>query len=203
MSKLTVQAVTGDEVAAFADDLARLRIEVFREFPYLYDGEFDYERDYIRTYVDSPRAVVVVASTAAGEVVGVSTGLPLADEDDAFKRPFVDHGYDVSKVFYFGESVLRKPYRGQGVGVKFFHEREAHAQRLGGFDITAFCAVDRPTDHSMRPADYVPLDRFWTNRGYTKHPELRASFSWLEIGRTKETVNTLTFWLNAWRRADA
>ena len=39
---------------------------------------------------------------------------------------------------------------------------------LGGFTHCAFCAVVRPPDHPLRPAGYVPLDAFWTARGYAK-----------------------------------
>ena len=52
--------LTGDSVGAVLDDLARLRIAVFRDWPYLYDGDPAYERDYLRAY-QSPGAVVVAA----------------------------------------------------------------------------------------------------------------------------------------------
>ena len=35
----TFKRVTGSDIAPHVEDLARLRIEVFREFPYLYDGD--------------------------------------------------------------------------------------------------------------------------------------------------------------------
>ena len=37
--------------------LAAQRIRVFREFPYLYDGDVGYEREYLATYVHSPRSL--------------------------------------------------------------------------------------------------------------------------------------------------
>ena len=44
---LTYEALTGADVRTVLDDVARLRISVFRDFPYLYDGSLDYERDYL------------------------------------------------------------------------------------------------------------------------------------------------------------
>ena len=43
-STFTFKRLTGAGIAAVVDDLARLRIEVFREFTYHYDGDEDYER---------------------------------------------------------------------------------------------------------------------------------------------------------------
>ena len=42
---ISVKRFSGTEAQPYLPDLARLRIEVFREFPYLYDGNLDYEPD--------------------------------------------------------------------------------------------------------------------------------------------------------------
>jgi predicted amidohydrolase len=70
------------------------------------------------------------------------------------QAPFVAAGEDIGRICYFGESVLARKYRGQGIGVRFFEGREAHA-RATGFAVAAFCAVARPEEHPMRPKDYV------------------------------------------------
>jgi GNAT superfamily N-acetyltransferase len=98
-------------------------------------------------------------------------------------------------VFYCGESVLDKRYRGLGIGVRFFEQREAHAADLGGFKHITFCCVERPLDHPRRPADYVPLDAFWNKRGYVKHPELHTTYSWKDLDDATETAKPMTFWL--------
>jgi hypothetical protein len=41
----------------------------------------------------------------------------------------------------------------------------------------------------------VPLDAFWTHRGYVKHPELVGTFSWKEIDEADESPKPLTFWV--------
>src|SRR5205823_1884427 len=98
---------------------------------------------------------------------------------------------------YFGESILLPQLRGRGIGKEFFKRREAHAQKLG-FKWTAFCAVDRSADHSLRPMDYSPLDEFWISRGYTKQLGLQATFVWKEIGEDTESPKVLTFWTKSW-----
>jgi GNAT superfamily N-acetyltransferase len=128
-------------------------------------------------------------------VVGTSTALPLGEADPAFQQPFARLGFDLTDVLYLGESVLLPAYRGRGLGVRFFKEREAHARELGDSRWAAFCAVDRPADHPRRPAGYQPLDRFWGSRGYTRHPELTATYHWKDIDENEETEKTMTFWL--------
>jgi len=186
--------VSGESIRPYLTEVARLRIEVFREFPYLYDGSEDYERDYLDVYTKSERSVVVLA-IKDGQVVGASTGLPLEDADEAFQKPFRDSGMDVSRIFYFGESVLKVSERGQGIGHRFFDEREIHAQEHG-FTVTTFCAVQRDPDHPMKPDDYRENDPFWRKRGYEKTSDLTAELSWEQIDQPgTETHNQLIFWL--------
>ena len=47
---IDVRVLTGAALDAALDDVARLRITVFREWPYLYDGDLEYERDYLNAY---------------------------------------------------------------------------------------------------------------------------------------------------------
>jgi GNAT superfamily N-acetyltransferase len=181
----------GDGILPYLPALAGLRMTVFREFPYLYDGDADYEQGYLRTYATSPRAAIIAAFDGDA-VVGASTCLPLADETGNVAAPFIAAGLDVRRYFYFGESVLLAPYRGRGIGVRFFEAREAQA---AGYDFTTFCAVQRAADDPRRPADYQPLDAFWAKRGYVKQPRLACTMSWKEVGHSEQTSQTLIFWM--------
>lgn len=191
-----VERVTGARRHEVLPVLARLRIEVFRDFPYLYDGSLAYEETYLAQFARSDRAVIVVASDGA-EIVGAATGAPMAEHAPEFAEPFRARGHDVERIFYFGESVLRSSYRGQGIGHAFFDEREAGAKALGGFTHCAFCAVVRPQDHPLRPKDYRPLDEFWTKRGYRKIDGLVAQYSWKDINRAEADEKPMQFWIRA------
>ena len=192
-----IMELRGDEVTKWLDALGELRIRVFREYPYLYEGCLDYERDYLAVYQNSRDSLVVLVTDESGRPVGASTCLPLAAEGPGFREPFLKAGMNVDQVFYFGESVLLPEWRGRGIGRLFFDRREAHARSLG-YRVTAFCAVDRPDNHPMRPPDFRPLDDFWKNRGYRKQPDLQARISWQEIGEEQESPKTLTFWTRTW-----
>lgn len=189
---IRLETLSGAAIAEVVPDLARLRVEVFRDWPYLYDGDADYERRYLAKYAAMDDATIVVARDGA-RVVGASTALPLARAEAAMQAPFRGAGLDPHDWYYFGESVLERGWRGHGIGVAFFARREARAAALG-YRRTTFCAVERPADHPLRPPDHVPLDAFWTRRGYVRRPELRASFDWLDIGHSRETAHPMVFW---------
>ena len=193
---LKIQSVSGEALTDYIPALAALRIRVFREFPYLYDGDLVYEEEYLNTYVQAPDSVIVLASDC-DQVVGASTAIPMASETVEFKQPFIDAGYDPGEIFYCGESVLLPHYRGQGVGVAFFEQREAHAEKLGGFKYSCFCAVERPETHPRRPVDYEPLDGFWWKRGYRKTPQLATTYSWKDLDESESTAKPMTFWMKA------
>ncbi|WP_309400892.1 GNAT family N-acetyltransferase [Cerasicoccus maritimus] len=190
---LEVKAVVGPDAPEYGEALARLRITVFREFPYLYEGAMEYEQQYLHRYLECPECLFVLAFDGA-DVVGASTGLPMEYEVEQFTKPFTAHGFDIGKVFYFGESVLLPGYRGQGIGHRFFDEREAYARSLGRFDLTTFCAVERPVDHPLRPANYRPHDVFWGKRGYVKRPEIATTFEWRDVDQAEDSAHPMVFW---------
>lgn len=191
---LDVRSVTGADLKAVMPELARLRIIVFRDWPYLYDGTLEYEEEYLAKFAAAPGAVCVLARDG-DQVVGASTGAPMIEHADEFGAPFKAAGYDISKIFYCGESVLLKSHRGHGVGKEFFSHREAQAHRLGGFTHATFCRVVRPDDHPLKPSDYIPLDRFWNKLGYTPVDGILATYPWKDVGHEDETEKKMQFWM--------
>ncbi len=191
---LSLEALTGVSIASVIPALAKLRIAVFKEFPYLYAGTLEYESKYLQTYLECPDSLIVVARDGT-RIFGASSALPLVAETSEVQQPFLERGFDPKSVFYLAESVLLPAYRGQGLGHKFFEARENHAKKLGGFSWAAFCAVQRPQNHPLRPASHRDLDGFWQARGYEKRLDLNTFFSWQEIGEQAESLKPMTFWL--------
>ena len=102
---MEIRTVAGDELVAAIPALARLRMTVFRDYPYLYDGSEAYETGYLRTYASCDAAMAVLACEGEA-IVGASTGIPMAHETAAFREPFARLGLDPARIFYCGESVL-------------------------------------------------------------------------------------------------
>ncbi|SMX27636.1 Acetyltransferase (GNAT) family protein [Pelagimonas phthalicica] len=187
---LTVEALTGDAFDAALDDLAQLRIEVFRAFPYLYDGDMDYERHYLRSYRNNPHAILVAARDG-DKIVGAATGMPFVDHADATQ--IIGALPHAEQTFYCAESVLLPGYRGHGIGHRFFDLREEQARKLG-LTHCAFCAVIRPEDHALRHKGYASLDPFWRKRGYAPVPDVMAEFTWTDVDQHSESKKRLQFW---------
>ncbi|MGB7260602.1 MAG: GNAT family N-acetyltransferase [Albidovulum sp.] len=190
---ISVRSLTGADLGAVLDDVARLRITVFRDWPYLYDGDLEYERRYITTYRDSAAAIVVGAFDG-DQLIGAATGTPMEDHGDAFGAAFEGSGLALRDIFYCAESVLLPEYRGRGLGHAFFDAREAHGRRLGRKH-AAFCRVVRPADHPQCPAAYRPLDPFWQKRGYAPLEGAVADYAWKDIGQADETAKPMQFWI--------
>ncbi len=193
MQQLHTLRLRNREIFPWIEAVGTLRLRVFREYPYLYEGTLEDEEQYLSTYAGSPTSLIVLVMDGEN-AVGATTCVRMNEGDAAFAASFERAGMVTSAVCYFGESVLLPAYRGRGLGKAFFQYREEHARELG-CTVAAFCAVDRPSDHPLRPADYRPLDTFWQAQGYQKHPELQATFVWKEIHESSESPKTLTFWL--------
>lgn len=192
-SAIRIECVTGAAIERYVGALAALRIAVFRDYPYLYDGSLAYERDYLASYTGSPASLVVVACDG-DRVVGASTALPLTLHSDEVVPPLARAGFDPATVYYFGESVLEPAYRGRGVGSRFFDERERRARELG-FAIATFCAVERPADHPLRPADYQSPGALWRRHGFERRPDIVGTFAWRDLGETDDTAKPMVFWI--------
>ncbi len=188
-----IRLVRVAELLPYVEGLAALRIEVFREWPYLYEGSAAYESGYLKRYVDCADSLVVLAF-ADDQMVGASTGLPLVSADDDFKQALAASEFPVESVFYCGESVLLPAWRGRGIGRRFFVEREAQARHCGAA-WAAFCAVDRSAADPRCPGDYRDLGPFWFRLGYERKEKLKAFFSWREVGAGEESPHAMTFWL--------
>lgn len=190
---IDTRVLTGAALDAALDDVAALRITVFRDWPYLYDGDLDYERRYMESYRNSDGAVLVGAFDGP-RLIGAATGTPMKDHADDFAAAFAGTGINLDTVFYCAESVLLADYRGRGIGHRFFDLREDHARTLG-FSHAAFCGVIRPEDHPQRPATYRPLDAFWRKRGYGPLAGVIAEFRWKDVDQAEETAKRLQFWM--------
>lgn len=190
-----LRTVRGAELVPLLPALAALRIEVFRDWPYLYEGDETYERGYLRAYADDPDAAVVVAALD-GEPVGAATCQPMANTHGEVRAAFESGGVDPATTCYFGESVLRRAHRGGGVGVGFFAHREAHARALG-LRRAVFCGVVRDPSDPRRPPDHTPLDAFWRKRGYRPLPGVVVRLDWREVGGSDEVPHDLTAWSKA------
>lgn len=189
-----VKSFSGKEAEAYLAAIADLRMRVFRDYPYLYKGTIENEKDYLSRYFNAPNARIFVLFYGS-RITGVATCLPLNEEADNIRKPFEEKGIDVNSYFYFGESLLERIYRGKGFGKLFFQYREEEALKHPQIEYTAFCTVNRPDNHPMKPDTYKSLQGFWTRMGYELKPGLSAVMSWNDVDQEEETEKNLEFWV--------
>jgi hypothetical protein len=78
--------------------------------------------------------------------------------------------------------------------MKLLAQLEQHVAQLGKYRFLTCATVVRPDDHPLRPADYLPIDRFLARTGFVRLPGVTTSFQWLELdGRKQE--HAMQFWL--------
>lgn len=197
---LRIEKLSGNELKTqlnpYIPAIAQLRIEVFREFPHLFDTTQEHEEKYLSVFTQANDFLMIIVFDG-DEVIGTTTALPL---EQAFRtgnvqQLLLDKGYNPQSLMYFSQSILRKSYRGHGLGVKFFEEREDFTRLLGRFEYACFYGVKRPLDHPKRPSEYIPLDGFWRKRGYTEYPELETTFSWKDLDESVKTTKPMRFWM--------
>ena len=184
----------GDGIQAVRDDIARLRVALLSEYPCLYHGTLESEQQHLKQYLTSPRSVAVVIRHN-GKVVGAAAALPLADAEDAVQRPFRERERDAQSIFFLSEALLLDPYRGRGLGVRLFHEREAYARSVRGVHFTTFYTVERSEHHPRKPRSYQPRDAFWRARGYERLPALTTLLTWRDVHEPSEQPKPVIFWM--------
>lgn len=186
-----MQIIRGSEIERHVDHLERFRIEIFREYPYLYDGSMEYERTYLGRYSRNPESYLLLLQDAHG-IMGACTGIPLNGEDNEFQNAFVGENKD--EIYYIGEIMLRADSRGKKLGSRLL------STALGLIDSERYkkvslCTVDRGLHHPQRPGNYCSPDHLWTKFGFEKSMNLLAYFAWKDIGQDIETQKPMNIWL--------
>lgn len=194
-SAVTIREFRGAEAEPYVEAIARLRIDNFREFPYLYDGDLDYERAYLATYFRSASAKIYLVFDG-DKAVGFSNSILLSEESDDFTKPFRDKGFALEEYLYIGEAILNPPYRGR----KLFHAlAKLHEDRIRAeAHKNVLCySVVRSEDHPLRPEGYKPIEALWTRLGFHHDPELDVPMAWKQVDTGKEEENILAAWVHA------
>lgn len=188
---ITFQLIKGKAITSFLDEIANLRISIFCEYPYLYDGNLQYEKEYLNKFTQIEEALVAIVRDDQ-QVIGIFTGLPMENEVDDLKQ-CIDSTH-ISKSFYLSEIILQSAYRGKGIGYKLFQTLETSIMAARRYQYIYFASVIRPENHPSKPVDYKSLDGMWTRNGYVKTAK-RCSMNWKEICEPEETEKELALWV--------
>ncbi len=193
IKEIREQLLTGTAIADVLDDLATLRLDIFPEYPYLYQGLREDELKYLVTYAEAPDACAILANDGL-TVIGAATGMPLVHEDAQMLDAFAGTTFPLNEIYYVGELLFRPAYRNCGLGQKLLDRLEHYIQSLGSYRKLTCATVVRPEDHSLRPCDYIPITRFLARAGFARLSGVTTSFMWLETDGVKRD-HLMQFWI--------
>lgn len=125
-------------------------------------------------------------------VVGPQQPCPSPRPSWSSKSPLLELDSTLRTGITLGSRCWSLPTGAGGWGWRFFQHLEA---RTLGCRMLTFCAVERPAEHSLKPADYVPLNAFWQRRGFSKRPELVCRFSWQDLSLPQPSAKPMVFWV--------
>ena len=184
--------LTGAAIADGLDDVATLRLDIFQEYPYLYQGRREDELNYLGTYAKAPDACVILAYDGSA-IIGAATGMPLIHEDAQMVDAFAGTTFPLNEIYYVGELLFRQTYHNCGLGQKLLARLESHIHSLGRYRTLTCATVERPADHPLRPHDYIPVTRFLARTDFVWLPGVTTHFTWRETDGVKRD-HPMQFW---------
>ena len=193
VKEITEQLLTGAVIADALDDLATLRLDIFRKYPYLYEGRREDELNYLGTYAEAPDACVILAYDGSA-VIGAATGMPLIQEDAQLRDAFAGTALPLDEVYYVGELLFRPPYRNSGLGRKMLDDLESQIRSFGSYRKITCATVVRPEDHPLSPCDYIPISKFLARTGFVRLTGGTTHFTWRETEGVKRD-HPMQFWV--------
>jgi ribosomal protein S18 acetylase RimI-like enzyme len=197
---INIQAYQDTALAAEIGILSKFRLRYFREYPYLYVGTEDYEREYLARYIANPTARLLIARDAE-KIVGVAIGTMLSTETDfvvpQIEKQLQQHHIQPQHCFYFGEMIFDPEHRSRGIGKQML-ELLKNAGKEQGAERFCFLAINRQSTDVRRPVDYTDPDIIFEKLGFEKTDGL-LTMEWPTIqpdGRVEEATNRLDFWVD-------
>lgn len=195
---IMVEIFTGKDTSNFINLIAQLRIKHFREYPYLYEGNMELEKQYLQAYAADVRSIFVIAKVN-DEITEVSTGIPLVSSSVLLKDAetiFRENGLEPNEYYYYGEVIILPEHRGLEILVKMLAAQNKKVREWGYKYITGLTVI-RGEKHPLKPDDYKSPDKLGHYFGYNKSG-FTIKYSWPTIqkdGHVKNMSNALEFWL--------
>jgi GNAT superfamily N-acetyltransferase len=183
----------GALIQEYLEQIAQLRLSIFKEYPYLYDGRLKDELVYLQHYANHADATAIIAS-CGNQLAGAVTAIPLKYETEDLITPFTATQYPVESIIYIGELLIYPEYRNKGLGTRLLSGIEQHFLSQKNYQYLTSATVERPEVHPHRPGGYVPIERFLLKNQFAKTPGTVTHFIWKEIDGISRD-HEMKFWI--------
>lgn len=191
--QFTIKSFTGQEAERYIDQIAAIRLNMFKEYPYLYNGTVEIEKEYLQIYFKSSHANILLTFDSDDNVIGFSSSIPLSDEAEEIRAPFIEKQLNCDNYLYIGEGLIYPEYQGKNL-VRQAAQIHEEIARSKGYKYLTFMAVDRPEDHPCKPDNYRSTDGLFKHFGYTKFDNMNVTLTWNQLDTNQEATNTLSLW---------
>ncbi len=193
---LSIKVFKGDEISPYVKGITDIAIEVYKEYPYLYDGTEEEYLPFIDYYSHSSFGIASLLFDG-DRPVGVAIGMPLNEMRDRFKDPLLAARPDenLEKIYYLGEFLLINEYRGKGYGKKLYKQLENLVKENGEYSKLCFCKIVEWDYHPLMPNGYLPMDGFWIKQGFEICDDITVSVYWDDVGTNENSIHHLVYWM--------
>lgn len=196
-STYNLRLLTGKAIQEIIPFLVAQRIEMYREYPYLYEGSRTVEEECLQQFAQLPSSAVAIAYLD-DEPVGFIIGASLADYDQHFIgsiEAFKSNGKNPNEYYYFADVLILPAHKGKSLATRLFALFEEYCANLG-FLYACFVSESH-VEHPLKPIDYNEVDLIWQHYGYQKS-NIKIYFSWNTIqpdGPAQEQLHELPYWI--------
>ncbi|MCE5319258.1 MAG: GNAT family N-acetyltransferase [Parachlamydia sp.] len=191
----------GQQIRDYASVISPL-LGIFAEWPYLYQQSDPLEdvKYILERYADQPDSVVCIAFD--GKIaVGAAMGVPLTQAPQHYRDAFPENERRPD-IFYWGEMVVLKEYRGEHIATELLTQLGRHVTESGKYKAICFASVEREADYRLshhKPAKYVSLDVLWKRFGFEKRLDIRMQGKWTVLKEDADSLHEMFVW---WKRLD-
>ena len=169
--------VTGKAINDCFEAIATLRLMVFSEYPYCYQGSFEDEQKHFGQYTcHEDRSLAVLFEK--NQIIGLSTRIPAASALPLLGRAVPElerRGVNIEQHYYVIESMIKQAFRGKKRGQLLYQEHEVFIRRRG---YQTNCLLTLATESTITSVEKKPFTSLWHWLGFKK-TAIQTSFTWL------------------------
>ena len=177
---IRIETFKGNEIAPHIQGIVKLCDRIYREPPYLYNGDDADYTDYIESYSQVNEAIICLAFDGK-EAIGLGIGTPMLKTREFYQQTLIEHGYDLSQLFYLGEFGLKPGYHGLGIEETILLEIENFAKKTGAFSAMCIWELDNSKHEILK------------KMGFIRHAELNFQIFWTNIGDELESAHLAVY----------
>lgn len=193
-SSITLEVLRGKELLSNISKLTKLRLAIYQEYPYLYEGNSAFEESYLSLFANSNESMLIIAKDNH-QIIGAISGLPLDMAQKEIREVFIQSEIEIKDYYALCDVIVLKQYRSKGVGSILCEEFLKQLQKKKRYKKLVLWQIVKAPDDPKRPKSYFSPDGFWQKLGFIKNPGLMCFLKWIEISETKESSHRFEFWL--------